>query len=516
MGSSAALRSAWPALVTGGLALGLYVRTMAPGLTWAHHGADGGDLLAAALTRGVPHPTGYPTYMLLLAAAARLAPEQPARAGNWLSAVAAALAAALMADLARRTLAGQPWRNAAALTAGLVWATTPGLWSQAVITEVYAPHALAVIALLWLMWRWREAVIASRRGWPWLSAAGLVLGLGLGNHLTLALMAPGLIAWIWPLRQSVVHHGAWQARLLPLVAGALGLATYAYLPWAAGGVPPINWGNPRTFSGFGWLVSAAAYRELVFGVPIAYLPGRLAAWASETGRQLGGGVWGMLVALLGLWRLERTDRAWWLTTLLVALCYTVYAIGYNTTDSDVYLIPAWGMACLWIACGVSWIAQGVLPQGNPRWTIAVLLILTVGLPLGAAIRHGPEMDLSRDHAAREFIDAALSSAAPGALILVADDQPTFALWYARYGLRQRPDVIPINVHLLGSAWYEASLLRHHPALAAVAPDGKLPPLEEFAPAAVRRWPLYRAGSLDDAVTGLNEESMGALVLLTAP
>ena len=92
----AAIRSAWPALITGGLALALYARTLAPGLTWAHNGADGGDLLAAALTRGVPHPTGYPTYVMLLAAAVKLTPGEPALGGNWLSAISAALAVALL------------------------------------------------------------------------------------------------------------------------------------------------------------------------------------------------------------------------------------------------------------------------------------------------------------------------------------------------------------------------------------------------------------------------------------
>ena len=40
--------------------------TAAPGLTWAHFGADGGDLLAAAAVHGIPHPPGYPLYLLLL------------------------------------------------------------------------------------------------------------------------------------------------------------------------------------------------------------------------------------------------------------------------------------------------------------------------------------------------------------------------------------------------------------------------------------------------------------------
>jgi hypothetical protein len=512
----AAFRSAWPALITGGLALALYDRTLAPGLTWAHNGADGGDLLTSALTRGVPHPTGYPTYVMLLTAAVRLSPGEPALGGNWLSAISAALAVALLTDLARCMLGGQPWRNVAALAAGLIFATSPGLWSQAVITEVYAPNALVVVALLWLIWRWREAAVAGRRAWLWLAVAGLVLGLGLGNHLTLALMFPGLIVWMWPLRRTVLSQGPWQTRGAPLVGLALGLATYAYLPWAASRIPPVNWGDPSTPEGFVWLTSGAIYRDLVFGVPLNYLPGRLVAWAGEAGRQLGGGAWGALIALLGLWRLERIGRAWWWATMLVALAYTAYAIGYNAADSYIYLIPTWAMASLWFAQGVAWIAQILAAWRGQRWAIAALIVLAVGLPLIAAARHWPQMDLSRDRAARDFVDATLATAAPNAVILVGGDEPTFALWYTRYGLQQQPDLTPINVHLYDYPWYQASLLRHHPVLAEVASGGTLPPLEDFVAEAARRWPLYGAGALDGVVAELSETPDGVLVRLSAP
>jgi hypothetical protein len=345
---------------------------------------------------------------------------------------------------------------------------------------------------------------------------------GLGNHLTLALMLPGVLVWMWPLRRTVLRQGAWRTRILPLAGLTLGLATYAYLPWAASRVPPVNWGNPNTPERFAWLASGVIYRDLVFSVPLNYLPGRLAAWATEAGRQLGGGAWGALIALLGLWRLERTDRAWWWTTLLVATAYTAYAIGYNAADSSVYLIPAWAVACLWLAQGVAWIARRFAAWRGQRWAVASLIVFAVGLPLIAAVRHWPQMDLSRDRAARDFVDATLTTAAPNAVILVGGDEPTFALWYTRYGLRQRPDVTPVNVHLYGFPWYQASLLRHHPALAAVAPQGAvasaatLPPLEDFVAEAERRWPLYRAGALDGAVAGLNETPDGVLVRLSAP
>ena len=52
-------------LIVFGSALLVYLATMAPGLTWAHDSADGGDLIAAVVSGGVPHPSGYPTFVLL-------------------------------------------------------------------------------------------------------------------------------------------------------------------------------------------------------------------------------------------------------------------------------------------------------------------------------------------------------------------------------------------------------------------------------------------------------------------
>ncbi len=287
---SAGLGRVLPGVVSGGLALALYAATLAPGLTWAHDGADGGDFLAAALTGGVPHPTGYPTYQLLLQAAIRLLPADPARAGNWLSAACAALAAGLLADLARRVLPPAPWRSVSAAAAGLAWATSPALWSQAVITEVYSLNALAVVLALWLLWQWSQQPPADA-GWRRLAAAALVLGLGLGNHLSLALALPGLAAWLWTGRARL--------SLLSRVGAAsltafflFGLAVYARIPLAAAAGPPVNWGAADTPSGFGWLVSGGPYRGLLGGMGGGELLARLSSLVGAALEQLGGGPWG--------------------------------------------------------------------------------------------------------------------------------------------------------------------------------------------------------------------------------
>ncbi len=474
-----------PGLAAGGLALALYAATLAPGLTWAHDGADGGDLLAAALTGGVAHPTGYPTYQLLLQAAVRLSPADPARAGNWLSAACAALAAGLLADLARRALPPAPWRGAAALLAALAWATSPTLWSQAVITEVYALNALAAALALWLAWRWGQRS-PSDVGWRWLAAAALLLGLGLGNHLSLALALPGLAMWVWTARPRLSRAG-----LAGLAAAfGLGLAVYLRIPLAAAAGSPVNWGAAQTPAGLWWLVSGGPYRELLGGMAGRELLARLASLVAAALEQLGGGPWGAALAAVGLWQLDRRQHGWWRTTGLIALLFALYGLFYRTATAFVYLIPAWGMAALWLAEGVDRLAR-LFADRRAAW--AFVVALTVALPLAAVVRFYPLNDASRDRRAEAFVAQALAQAEDGAVILTATDRPTFALWYAVYGLGQRRDITPLNVSLYEYGWYRATLAQHHPALfAGLAEDA---PLEAVVQAAAARFPLYAAEPL---------------------
>ena len=556
-------RAGWPAPAAGLLALALYARTLAPGLTWAHNGADGGDFLAAALTGGAPHPPGYPTYQLLLRAAIALFPGEPARAGNWLSALCAAMATALLADLARRSLTGRRWRGFIALVAALAWAASPMLWGQAVITEVYTPNALFAVALLWLAWRWRESLDDGRPR-RWLIGAGFILGLGLGNHLSLALMLPGLAVWAWSNRRAKTNKNGTRTSAdergrilsgvsafirvhlrsdlktvaLALAALALGLSVYAYLPLAAASQPPVNWGDPRSLSGFWWLVSGRVYGRLVFGVGLPYLPGRLAAWVAEALRQFGG-PWSALIALVGLWQIDRRDHAWWRLTGLVALAYSLYAVGYNTADSYVYLIPVWAVAALWLAEGLAWGfrilrlgpsmnsggASGQVSDFGFRNTLhaprstfyvlrALLLAALIALPAISVGRFWGESDLHNDHAAQDFVAAALSAAEPDAVILTATDEPTFALWYARYGLGLRPDLTPINVNLYVYPWYQATLATTHPFLVAISGDSDLPTLDRLVAAVAAERPLYRAEPLNLIFAGFVEKPAGVLVRMT--
>lgn len=445
--------------------MAVYLATLAPSLTFEHAGSDGGDLVTAAWTLGVPHPTGYPFYTLLAWLFTRLPVGTIAYRANLLSATCAAGAAGLVClasqRLVPRDLPVKPWWAGQALAAGsgLLLAFSPLFWSQAVISEVYALLSLLAALLLWLLVRWRD-------GGPdvcfWL--AGLVLGLGLGNHLTLGFAAPAAAVLLWPQRRR------WFRVRTLLPAGLLflaGLGIYAYLPLAAAGRPPVNWGNPQTWRGFLWVVTARQYQGFAFGLDPAEIPARLGDWSLLAGKQFS---WlGLPLALAGIGWWWQRERAFVLFAAAWSLPLGTYAFFYDTGDSYVYLLPVIMLLALFWAEG----ARHFLHLGRrwrPIWQRLLLLTILL-LPLVSLAVNWSEMDLSDDDQVPAYIRQALSGVEPGSLIVVRGDRSTFSLWYGVYAERQREDVTLVNVPMMAFIWYRDHLRHLYPDLVVYEPSG---------------------------------------------
>jgi len=519
------------------VAAAVYGGTLARTFTWRHDGADGGDLIAAAATLGVPHPSGYPTYLLLAWLFLRVLPwGEPAFRVHWLSALSAAAAAALLslsiaetrpapaglpgpAEKQRTARLSSPksWQSAASLcaaSAALLFAFSPLAWSQATIAEVHALHVAYVAALFWLLLRWRT------RGSAWLAlAAAFLYGLSLGNHLTALLLLPAVILWLLAyLRRAQLTRWAWGGIIGAFV---LGLAVYVYLPLAAARQPPVNWGDPRTWDRFWWLVSGQLYREAIFGLPLAYLPGRLSAWGHLLREQFGW--WGWALALVGLWRLSRRDLPALGFSLYVFAAYSVYGLTYDRADSYVYLLPACLMSAFWLGKGLvtlletslRWAQEAVIPRASPVASLLVAPLLVAALPLLPLLGNFAAHDLRQEREAADYATAALAAAEPGALIVSGGDRTTFALWYRCYALGERPDVTVANGSLWSFDWYRHTLAVHHPVVA--LPDGKTPPdLPELIRASLRERPVYVTGDARDMAGGYRLEAAGPLYRLWPP
>ena len=415
------------------LAFVVFRATLAPTITLEHSGA----LVVAADHLGVGRVPGYPVWTLLAKGFIGLFPTaqyhghpNPAWAVNWMSAFFGALAcgllAALACRLARAAVPSGALSAVSGIAAGLLFAVSPVLWSQAVIAETHALTNFYFLALLALSLRWIET--ADRRS-PYLLA--FLAGLGLAVSPLLILFLPVLVLaaalvsirdFIRATAAALLFGGflwlefAWGIRRPATGAGGLGLALgavavlagfratrsvaglwllllagllpYVYLPLAAARHPPMNWGQACTWEGFWHVVRRAQYEALVpldpFAQPGVFL--RNLAWYGRlVAAQFTAPLAVLaLVPVLALRRLAYRAQAALLLVLVAWLCFAVVALVganpqvdvQNTWVARTLFLPSFALVALLIGIGWAilwhWIA-GRAPQrrdasagaGNP-------------------------------------------------------------------------------------------------------------------------------------------------------
>ncbi|WP_374687578.1 DUF2723 domain-containing protein, partial [Promineifilum sp.] len=423
--------------------------------------ADTFEFQVVAPQLGIAHPTGYPLY-LLLGKLFTLLPIGGSVAGrlNFASTVYATLAAIVVFRLALELLR----RPLPALVGAVALGLAPIFWSQAIIAEVYALHALIVAVGLSLMVRLTAGprLPATERR-KTIVALSFVIGLGLTNHLTTVfLLPPAAIAVALTLLEESPGNGKiggrrWSAvgrgrSFLPgLVAFTLPLLLYAYLPlrWRA-----VN-GEPMGLSRFvDWVVGGRFQGALQWG-----------AWLRDPARweivgRLLLDAWGwvyLALAVVGLaWLFWRQWRAA-LVLLVAAVGFTFYALNYYVPDLAVFLIPTHVVIAVWVAAGVCALLETVLETGflrrNPV-SSALLFILALLPALLAVGGRWSAIDQSGRDGGEPWARDALARPGAGAAIL-ADSEKIAPLYYLQQVGGLRPDL-----HLLvlpDEAAYRAEL-----------------------------------------------------------
>jgi len=465
-------------LLLGVVLFWVYTTTLASGLTWHNNGADSGDLSAAAAVSGIAHPTGYPTYLLV----ARLFQSFPLGALAYrttlLSALSAALAAVITMLVVVHTYNGpRRFAWAGGVVAGFGFGLSPLLWSQAVITEVYALHTLFVTALVLFAVFATLGPTAYRPGL--IRLGSLLFGLALGNHLTTILLLPVWLALVvWRSRKI-----DWRALIEASLCILIGLLVYLYIPIQAAAHPPLNWGGAFTWDGFWWLVTGRGYGRLAFGLPPNLILTRLEAWASLALAQFS--LPGFLVALYGALFGRFKPLVPRAITVWLLAAYSVFALGYATSDSSAYLLPAFLALAIWLGVGLATILNEL--TGQWQGLRPVVIALTFAVLFANAVHQLPSLDASRDLAAEDFAQGVMAQAPTNALILTKEDRDTFPLWFYHYALHQRPDLVLLDEPLWQFPWYRENLAYTYPSL--VFPSGSQPSLSDFL--ALNSRPLCR-------------------------
>ncbi len=382
-------RTEWAiAMALGALSLGVYVRTLAPDLLYG----DSGEFQVLASMPGMTHPTGYPVYVILGWLFARLPLGDIAYRANLMSAVCAALTVSLL-YLSGIVLTRRRWTpvvGAAALAVSYTF------WSQAVLAELYTVAAAFMAATLLLVLAWHDRGDARL-----LVAAGVLGGLSLGVHLSVALMAPAVLIFMLTVRAS---RRAWRLALIGALAGAaLWLVSLAALDaidaptsyYHATVRPSLSvWGmTAEDFDSMSerlaFQLSARQFQQYMFTLPPEGVWSRARAYADGLTGEFAGGV----VALAGVGAAATWRRRGWRVGLLLLLTFAahlVYDLNYDIGDIHVFFIPTYFVLALWASVGAGWVVgwiEGALRGGwraHAEPALAVLGVVAAIAPFAAS------------------------------------------------------------------------------------------------------------------------------------
>ncbi|MCS6859507.1 MAG: DUF2723 domain-containing protein [Abditibacteriales bacterium] len=392
----------------------LYLATTSPTLTY---GGDCGELIAASYVLGNAHPTGYPLYLLLGKLFSFLPVGEVAFRYNLFSVLCAAGAVTALACAVFRLT-----RDAfAALVGAWSLACAYVFWTQAIIAEVYALSAL-LIALLILT----VIIFIQTEDSRWLGAAAFTFGLGLTNHLPILFVGAPLGAycvWTYARRGNIRRTRAYAQTLLLFL---LPLTLYLYLPLRAQANPPMNWGNPATWSAFWAHVSGKLYQPHVFATPLVMLPHRLLALGGLMALQF---LLTFPLGLLGGGRLLR--QGWGMVLILGALLDVAVYISYDVLDLWNFFFPVYVTFGLCVGLGAAalreWARRFFTSLAGPAMVLITLsLLLFPALQVWAAY---PRVNLRGNRRAYEDARALLAATAPNSTLFIKGDESLFGLWY---------------------------------------------------------------------------------------
>ncbi len=424
-------------------------------LTWVNYANDSGDFLAAILTSGVPHPTGYPTYLLLGSLFQWLPFGDPYFRAILVSLVPAALSAGLLSFLIERFIFQKHSliTGFISIVSGLVWGLAPFLWSQALIVEVQGLQAFFIVLALWYCLTLFESTNPEEQSKNLLLLA-FCFGLGIGNHITILFFLPLILAGNW----IAIRNGLSRKNVFgQLLAIALASLVYLILPIRAIKFPAINWGNAATWSGFWWLISGQAYQHLLLDLNVAQFFNRISALAAILRQQFG--IVGIVLAVIGAVQYHYRSKFTRYLLLYLFVIYSIFAILYGTDDSIVYLLPTFLIFVVWMASAWPGLLNWKFSGRKYGYILAILAFSTFIFSIPASWR---EINAHSKGEAADYVELTLAALPQDAIVLTTADPDSFPLWYYHFGLRQRSDIAVIVLPLTQFKWYQQSLIHSYP------------------------------------------------------
>jgi len=498
------------------LAFFIYLRTLYPTLG----GGDSGEFIGTVCEGGIPHPPGFPLYMILVRLFALIPVGETVWRVNAFSAICSALSASMLLIFVKK------WTGslASGIVAGSLFAFSPLVWTYATTAEVFAlNHLLVILILLFtLSSQTSRATQVRLRSIHWIC---FLLGLAASNHqISLFFSIPFVSYSIYINYRIIVNPRRFF--FLCFICLLVGLSPYLYLPITSWFRPSGNhlqtfWGETGTWLGFWRHIFRTEYGILkLFADPVNTAPSAVPNFPtnfSGTFETLGLyfshipeellylGV--PLVFLgLGMSLFETKARSFNRTllfsfVLFVCLFHFLAKADYKDPIPRIMLSRFWMQPNLvlfaWCGYGFSVIQKKIEDFKIHKFWIYFMMGFFLYFQIEVNFK---SHDQSKNFVFEEYGKTVLDSFLPHSLALTQGDVPDNAILYLQKCKNYKTDELVLQQELLSySIWYQLRIRFEVPEVRTSFPLS----LGRFIEENTEKYAIYGVPSIDPTLLSTN-------------
>ncbi len=448
----------------------VYILTLNPTVTFM----DSGELAAACTSFGIPHPTGYPLFLILGFIFSKLPfSASPVYNLNLMSAVISAAAVIIFYYVSFSVISlltvrqskqeqkhkkGKAQSNEINISANvvklasffsaLVFGFSRTFWSNALSVEVYPLHALLQIILLYYCIRiYSSLKEGNKKNWILLF---VFLGLSFANHMTTVFVVPGIL-YLFYLQHK--ENPAFAKSVYPIVFWTIpGLLLYLVLILRASSEPFMNWSDPKTLSNLYHHITGGDYSQLMFASSNVFSKNTKLFFSTVLGEYA---VVSGIIAVIGLGYLYTRSKHLFYFIIILILGCLLYSLNYSIRDLLTYFLLIYILLGLTYGVGfiyvLNFLSSKVNLQKNfiPVLVIGGLLLSGFSLNYNYSANNNSANYVIEDITLNTFNEIELNS------VLMTYDWGYIypAAVYYQQVAKVRQDVKVFNVKFLSVAWY---------------------------------------------------------------
>lgn len=415
----------------------VYILTLCPSVYWR----DSAEFVEVAFALGIPHPSGFPTYMPLANLLTFLPMGPIAFKINLFSALMGATTSLILFYLIIEIIVVSGGERDArthfiAFTSAIAFAFSFSFWESGVTAEVYSALGAASAGILFFAIRWKE--MRDRR---YLMAGGFLLGLASGIHSTVALFLPALLFFVIINLRGKEKAGDIKDLVMATFFFFLGFSVFIYLPIRSAANPKMDWGDPETLKQFLIHITDRKDSEYHFIVSRGSFWSNLVIFLKITIKELTP-LW-PISAIIGLIVMVRRNLKTAIFLLLFFLGHVSFFIWY--WDSGTIYVASFIVVMALGGVGLHFLLRLSekieIPNLRPGRVGAVLLLAFVAYSLLMDYR---TLDKSSYYQAETLSLSDYTRFAPDSMVLTSLYWPFFYYFQDVMKLREDITIIPLS------------------------------------------------------------------------